>query len=290
MQGPALLGVGELFMVRPGIRHRLGEGDHLLHDGNLVFHCLARCARQRRGLVAQRLQQRVALLGHQFDAVGREQLVVADRRRDRPRARAAIARLHVVVAVAAGLEGIDPHRLLLGQAGRGGDARIGAFEIDLVGGPLRRELEVVRRGLNQIRHHRDRLARWPFGRRRIDRPLRPGIDRWLGQHVVVERDLLTGAPLGIAAAPLLGDRIPVGFEGRLCLLPLLQLAAIFGHGLWRDLRRGLRHGAGHGVRKRGQFGRGDLRRSGKERERGKTEANHLQWHGPVLPSTAPKSA
>ena len=39
-------------------------------------------------------------------------------------------------------------------------------------------------------------------RLRTNRALRPGIDRRLGQHVVIERDLLAIAPLGVAAAAL----------------------------------------------------------------------------------------
>ena len=116
-----------------------------------------------------------------------------------------------------------------------------------------------------------------FGRR-IDRPLRPGIERRLGQHVIVERDGLAIAPLGVAAAPLLGDRGPIG--AGLCLergarfLIFLQLAAIF-----RDrLRRGrLRHR----VRRRGGkqcIHRDGVRRAHQQRERdkAKTEANQLR--------------
>ena len=102
----------------------------------------------------------MALLGEQFDAVGGEQLVVADRGRDRARARprGAQSRLHVVIAVAAGLERIDPHRLLARQPRRRGDAGIGALELDLAGGPLRRELEMLRRGLQEIGDHRNGFA------------------------------------------------------------------------------------------------------------------------------------
>jgi len=61
----------------------------------------------------------IAALGNDFDGVRRQQLVVAQRRRDRARPLVVFKpRLHVVVAVAAGLEAIDAHDLLFGQPGR----------------------------------------------------------------------------------------------------------------------------------------------------------------------------
>jgi len=44
--------------------------------------------------------------------------------------------LHVVIAAAAGLERIDPHRLLARQPCRRSHAGIGPLELDFVGGAL----------------------------------------------------------------------------------------------------------------------------------------------------------
>ena len=137
---PALRRIAELFVLRPFVRHRTRHGHHPLQHRDLAIHRLARRAGQSRRLFRQRADEFAALLGEQFDAVGGEQLVVADRGGDRARARprCAQSRLHVVIAVAAGLERIDPHRLLARQPGCRRDAGIGALELDFAGRPLRR--------------------------------------------------------------------------------------------------------------------------------------------------------
>jgi len=88
-------------------------------------------------------------------------LFVADRGRDgaRTRPRGAQSRLHVVIAVAAGLERIDPHRLLPRQPRRRRDPRIGALELDFLGRPLRRKLEIRGGGLQEIGDHRNGFLR-----------------------------------------------------------------------------------------------------------------------------------
>ena len=100
----------------------------------------------------------MALLGQQLDAVGGQQLVVAHRGRDRALAAMLDARLHVVIAGAAGLERIDPHRLLARQPRGQRVARIGALELDLARRPLRRELIELLRGAQEIGDHRNRLC------------------------------------------------------------------------------------------------------------------------------------
>src|SRR5713226_6207804 len=113
-----------------------------------------------RGSPRQGLDEFVALLGEQLDAVSGEQLVVADRGRDRARARprSAQPRLHVVIAVAAGLERIHPHRLLAGQPGRRSHPGIGALEVDFAGGSLRRELEMLAGGFQEVGDERNSFA------------------------------------------------------------------------------------------------------------------------------------
>jgi hypothetical protein len=159
----------------------------------LRVHRLARRARQLRGLFRQRAHEFGALLGDQLDGVGGQQLIIADRGGNGARAAMLDTRLHIVIAGAAGLERIDPHRLLAGETGRRGDAGIGALELDFAGRPLRRELEMLQGGLHQIGDDRNGLvqARRMLGfglRRRVDRPLRPAIDRRLGQDIIIERD------------------------------------------------------------------------------------------------------
>ena len=159
----------------------------------------------------QRLDEQIALLRHQVHAVGVQQLVVPERRRDRARiARIFQPGLRVVGAVAADLEPIDANRLFAADPGRRRDLGIGALELDLAARPLRHEAEVLLRGPQEIRHHRHVGARRRLRRAgRIRRPRRSGIDRRLRQHVVLEHDLLVVATLGIARAPLVGDRGPV---------------------------------------------------------------------------------
>ena len=123
-------------------------------------------------------------------------------------------RLHGVIAAAAGLERIDPYRLLARQPGSRRDTGIGAFELNLACGLLRRPLEILARRLQEIADHWNRLVlpRRPCFRRLrfgIHRPLRPGIDRRLREHVVVERDGEMLAPFGVTATTLLHNRIPI---------------------------------------------------------------------------------
>ena len=69
-------------------------------------------------------------------------------------------------------------------------------------------------------------------RRRIYRPLRPGINRRMRQHIIIEGDGLVIAPLGIAATPFLGNRVPIRagllLERSPRFLILLQQATVFG--------------------------------------------------------------
>ena len=284
-------------MLGPRVRHGARERHHLLQHRKLVIHRLARRARQCRGPRRQLLDEFVALFGQQFDAVGGEQLVVADRGRDRAgaRPRGAQARLHVVIAGAAGLERIDPHRLLARQARGQRVAGIGALELDFGGRPLRRELELLGGGFQEIGDHRNRLAlarRLLFLRLRIDRPLRPAIDRRLRQHIIVERNGLAFPPLGVAALSFLRDRRPIGarllLERGARFLIFFQLAAIFGD----RLRRGrLRHRIGGRGREYVRIHRhGRRAREQRERDKSGTHANQWQAHGSVVASVPAKSA
>src|ERR1700675_3170779 len=89
---------------------------------------------------------------------------------------------------------------------------------------------------------------------RTHRPLRPSINRWLRQHVIIERDWLMVAAFGVASAPLVANRLPIGASflvecgARFLVFP--ELAAIFRGRLWR---RRLRHRVPHSIRQRGSI-------------------------------------
>src|SRR3954462_4032074 len=154
----------------------------------------SRVPAQSRRLCLQDIDELIPFLRQEFDAVGGEQLVVAKRGGNCLRAgpRGFQPRLHVVFAVAAGLERIDANGLLLRDAGGRGDPGIGAFVLDLALRLLRSKPEFPRRCFQQVGDHRYIFS----GRRLLDR--RGGIDRsrwsrinrWLAQHVVLEQGAL----------------------------------------------------------------------------------------------------
>ena len=95
---------------------------------------------------------------------------------------------HVVGAVAAGLERVDADRLFPGEAGGRRDLGVGALELELALRPVRHEAVLRGRGLEEIRNARDRRAPAAPARAAAaiaGRPRRSGIDRRLGQHIVV---------------------------------------------------------------------------------------------------------
>ncbi len=218
----------------------------------------------------------VATLGQQFHRVGGQQLIVADRRRDRAAAGAPRreARLHIIVAVAAGLERIDPDDLVPGQPFRGRRSHIGSLEFDLRGRALRRELEMLRGGLDEIRRHRNvfrrtrSLVRLRFGFR-IHRPLRASVDRRLLQHIIIGGDLDAVPSLGIADLALFAHRTPIGggifFERSAGLLVVFQTALVLRHCGRREQLRQLQL-PGSGFQREGRRGR-DARTRGKRRNK-----------------------
>ena len=157
-----------------------------------IFRSIASFASpvERLGLLPQRRQQAAAVLGQDRDRIGAEQLVVADGGRDRARPGRRHARLHVIGAVAAGLEGVDADNLIARQAGGGRSLGIGALEVELAWRALRHEAVLLGGGFQEIGDQRDRrlFARLRSGRGWIDRPRRPRIERRLGEHVVGELD------------------------------------------------------------------------------------------------------
>jgi hypothetical protein len=195
--------------------------------------------------------------------------------------------LHVVAAIAAGLEGVDAHDLRLSEPGRQGGLCIGALVFHLGLRALRREIEMLRRQSQEIGDHRHVFARRPrrrTRRRRIDRLRRARIDRRLGQHIVFEHDGLVGAALGVALAPLVGDRLPIGarlvVELLACLGVFLELAAVFDHRR-RSGRRSRRRDAGT-ARTGGAAGRWRQHREETEDREAAQTADATNGHGERL--------
>ena len=217
MNALAALGeLGELVVLAPGVRHRAGERDHLLQHGDLAIHRVAVGRDQARGSRAQPGEELVAVLGEQAHRVGAEQLVVADRGRDRLRVLVrGQPRLGVVFAVAAGLERIDADRLLAGEARRCGDLGISLLELSLAPRPVGHEVVLLLCRGEEFRDCRDRHRRphrIALRRHVVRRARRAGIDRRMFQHVVDKHDPLAAPALGEARAPLVGDRLPVGLS------------------------------------------------------------------------------
>jgi hypothetical protein len=130
-----------------------------------------------------------------LDRIGRQQLVVAERSGDSARRLVVFeSGLHVVTAVAAGLEAVDADDLLLVQPGCEGDLPVGALEFAFALRLARNEFEFLSGGGEKVGDHRHI---GPGGRRlflrrlrRIDRLGRAGINRRLGEHIVVDRTAL----------------------------------------------------------------------------------------------------
>ncbi|MET4717543.1 hypothetical protein ABIF63_001649 [Bradyrhizobium japonicum] len=97
------------------------------------------------------------------------------------------------------------------------------------------------------------------------------------QHIIVERDLLSAAPLGVAAFPLLGDLAPIGtrllVEGRARRLIFGELAPIFEHrGRGPTLRKELRQQLGLGI------ANGGRQRVGLAAARSGREQDEREWN------------
>ena len=233
-------------MLVPVVGNAAREADHLAKDGDLAVQRAPFAVRQLHGARRQAFDELIAAFGDDLDGVGRQQLIVAQRRRDRARPLIVFKpRLHVVIAVAAGLEAVDTHDLLFGQPGRQGDAGVSAFEFALALRLKWSKLELALGGCEKVGHHRHvrRGRRRLFLRlRRIARFRRAAIDRRLRQHIIVERDLFTARAFRRPQMPLCGNRAPIRLgRGRVARLDLQifgQSAAILDH---RGRKRRRRH-------------------------------------------------
>jgi hypothetical protein len=123
-----LRGVRQRLMLVPVVGNAAREADHLAKDGDLAVQRAPFAVRQLHGARRQAFDELIAAFGDDLDGVGRQQLIVAQRRRDRARPLIVFKpRLHVVIAVAADLEAVDAHDLFFGQSGRRGDPGVSAL-------------------------------------------------------------------------------------------------------------------------------------------------------------------
>ena len=139
----------------------------------------------------------------------------------------------------------------------------------------------------RVRRFRLRLSSW------IHRPPGSGIDRRLGQHIIVERDDLMLAPPGVAAAPLFRDGAPIGacldLVGLARRLVFREPALILVDRLGRSHLRQNDRGAGTGARARPPILRRYQRRGSEQRERDQATANRLASHAAVVAEISPTS-
>ena len=179
-------------MLAPVVRNAFREGNHPLDDGELAFKSPLCVARRLGGFGLQSLDKSTAGFRHQLNGIGREQLIVAKRRRYGARIGVDFkAGLDIVSAVARSLKSVDAHGLVFAQAGRRGHFRIGPLEFEFIRRPLRHEVELLLGGGEKIGDDRHIGSRRLFLRRfGIYRSRRTGIFRRLCQDIIVEGDRL----------------------------------------------------------------------------------------------------
>ena len=241
MDGQALRRVRQSVMRAPAVRHGAAEGDHGLEHGDLSLQRLPGIAGQSRRLRLQRPDELISLLRQELDAVGGQQLVVAERggNRLRPRSRVFQSRLHIVLAVAAGFERVDPNSLFPGNASSGSNPGVSAFILDLALRLLRNKSEFSRRRLQQVGDDGHVFPRRRLLHRcvRIDRSWRSCIDRRLRQDVVVDPEVLIAATFAIPRPPLVRDGAPIRVGFGVVLLTggivFRHLAIVFDRGKYR---------------------------------------------------------
>ena len=182
-------------MLIPLVGDAATERGHVAHDFDLSDQRRSRGAGKPGELVPEHDAEPLALLGHDLDAVGVQQLIVAECRRYRVRSRPILFEtgLGIVFAVTADLERVDANCLLAREPGRAGDFGVGPFEVDLARGPGRHEPIFLERMPQKISHNGQGWSGWQvvelFGRR--NRPCRAAVERRLRQHIVFRYDRLT---------------------------------------------------------------------------------------------------
>ena len=215
MYAEAFFGVGQDLVLAPGVRHASGKGDHPAQGLDLVRQRPLSIDRQSRVSGLQITKEMAAVFRNDLNGIGRQQLIVAERGGDGASMRIIFAAgLDVVVAVAGCFEAVNAHDLISGQPGRQRHAGVSALELVVALRPLRRELEFAFRRGKKVGDHRhiDPLRR-RFGLERIARLWWPAIDRWLNEHVVVDRKRFAVRAFGVAQLPLRRDLAPIRARG-----------------------------------------------------------------------------
>ena len=120
---------------------------------------MALAVRETARFGAEFLDELRSLFRDDFDGVGGEQLVIAERGGDGAAMFVVFeARFDVVAAVASRLEAVNPHHLVLGQTRSLSDLGIDLFERDVALRRPRHEIELLLRGGDKISDDRDRNA------------------------------------------------------------------------------------------------------------------------------------
>ena len=265
-------------MLIPLVGDAATERGHVAHDFDLSDQRRSRGAGKPGELVLEHDAEPLALLGHDLDAVGIQQLIVAECRRYRVRSRPILFEtgLGIVFAVTADLERVDANCLLAREPGRAGDFGVGPFEVDLARGPGRHEPIFLERMPQKISHNGQGWSGWQvvalFGRR--NRPCRAAVERRLRQHIVFRYDRLTATTLGVAHLALLPDLIPIR---RRNLFKRLTRRLVGG-----ELAKVVRLCVRDDERRR-RIARGSRFRAGRRRKPGQSRCNESRSHRTEMP-------
>src|SRR6202167_3412055 len=135
-------------MLTPGVRNAGRITHHSAKNRDFVVEGLSLAILNFAGAQRKFFYELTAFFGDDLDRVGRKQLIVAERGRDRARLLVVFeSSLHVVAAVAASFEAVDPHDLIPGQAGRKRRPGISVLELAFAARQVRNEFKfALRRG------------------------------------------------------------------------------------------------------------------------------------------------
>src|ERR1700691_6806022 len=175
-------------MLVPSVRNAGRITHHLAQNGDFIVQSLSLAILNFAGAERESFYELVALFGNDLDRVGRKKLIVAERGSDRARFLVVLeSSLHIVAAVAASFEAVDAHNLIPGKPGRERRPGISVLEFAFAARQARNEFKFALRRRKKIGYHRYIRRRILLRLERIARPGRTGINRGLGEHVIVEQ-------------------------------------------------------------------------------------------------------